>query len=120
MLICNPLPSNPVIDVDIPTHADTVQPLIEKVLTATTPVTSLHYVENPAVPEAQQPLHIDAENKKVDPQGQKEGHQAEVDRLIGDHQGIPIPVTAPHKTITEVHCTEEDASQLLIDIRSAI
>ena len=111
---------------------DTVQPLIEIFLTTTKSVTLLHYVESPAVPEAQQPLHIDAEKLEGDPQdhpqGQeghqaghqadhRAGHQAEVDRLTGAHQGIPV--TAPHKTITEGHCIE-DSPQLLIGIRSAI
>ena len=65
-----------------------------------------------------------------DPQGQEEGHQvghqvghradhqAEVDRLTGAHQGIPV--TALHKTITEGHHIEEDVPRLLIGIRSAI
>ena len=125
MPVCNPLPSSPAIDLDIPTHVVTVQPSIENALTAITVVTSLHYVENTAEPEAQQPLHTDAEHQEVDPQGQEEdhqaGHQAEVDSLIGALQGIPIPVPAPHKTITEEgHHAEEDAPQPLIGIRSAI
>ena len=45
MPTCNPLPSNPVIDVDITTHVDTVQPLTENALIATTSVTSPLCVE---------------------------------------------------------------------------
>ena len=81
MPICNPIPSNPAIGVDITTHADTVQHLTENALTVTTLVTSPLYVESPVVPETQQQLHLDAENQEGDPQGypqgQEEGHLAD-------------------------------------------
>ena len=62
MPICNPIPSNPVIGVDITTHVDTVQHLTENALTVTTVVTSPLYVEGPIGLEAQQQLQFDTEN----------------------------------------------------------